>query len=118
LYWIPKFHKNTYKDTSTLLDPVNVISSLYLCSSPKTAVKEKLRTYYTRSGVNQMCFLRNSTEFLGNLKTQNFSQINSIKTYDFSILYTIISHDKLKYRLLDIIENCFLTKMEKGKSQI
>jgi hypothetical protein len=44
------------------------------------AVKEKLQTYcttaYARSGVNQMWILTNSKELLGNLKAQNFSQIN------------------------------------------
>jgi hypothetical protein len=47
-------------------------------------VKEKLQTYcattYARSGVNQMWILKNSKELLANLKAQNLSQINSIKT--------------------------------------
>ena len=84
-----------------------------------TAVKEKLQTYcattYARSGVNQMWILKNSKELLANLKSQNFSQINSIKTYDFSTLYTTIPHDKLKSRLLDIIDNCFFNKNGKRK---
>jgi hypothetical protein len=42
--------------------------------------------------VNQMWILKNSKELLANLK----AQINSIKTYDFSTLYTTIPHDKLK----------------------
>jgi hypothetical protein len=46
---------------------------------------------------------QNSKELLANLKTQNFSQIKSIKTYDFSTIYTTIPHDKLKSRLLDIM---------------
>jgi hypothetical protein len=43
-----------------------------------------------------MWILKNSKELLANLKAQNFSQINSIKTYAFSTLYTTIPHDKLK----------------------
>jgi hypothetical protein len=54
-----------------------------------------------------MWILKNSKELLANLKTQNFSQINSITTYDFSTLYTTIPHDKLKSRLLHIIDNWF-----------
>jgi hypothetical protein len=79
-----------------------------------TAVKEKLQTYspttYARSGVNQMWILKNSKELLANLKAQIFSQINSIKTYDFSTRYTTIPHEKLKSRLFDIIDNCFFNK--------
>jgi hypothetical protein len=81
-----------------------------------TAVKEKLQRYcsttYARSGVNQIWILKNSKELLANLKAQNVYQINSVKTYDFSTLYTTIPHDKLKYRLLD---NCFFNKNGKRK---
>jgi hypothetical protein len=59
--------------------------------------------------------LKNFNELLVNLKTQNFSQINSIKTYDFSILYTAIPHDKSKSRLLDITGNCLFNKNGKRK---
>ena len=41
--------------------------------------------------------------------------VNSIKTYDFSTLYTTIPHDKLKSRLLDIIDSCFFNKNGKRK---
>jgi hypothetical protein len=100
----------------------NIDTELDLASAPPslsllltnilTAVKEKLQTYcaitYARSGVNQMWIPKNSNELLANLKAQNFSQINSIKTYDFP-------HDELKSRLLDIIDNCFVNKNGKRK---
>jgi hypothetical protein len=82
-----------------------------------TAVIEKLQTYcattYARSGLNQMWILKYSKELLANLKAPKFPQINRI-TYDFSIIYTTIPHDKLKSRLLDITDNCLLRKMGKG----
>jgi hypothetical protein len=66
-------------------------------------VKEKLQTYYAttyaRSGVNQIWILKNSKELFANIKPQNFSQINSIKTYGFSNIYTAIPHDNLKSRV-------------------
>jgi hypothetical protein len=40
---------------------------------------------------------------------------NSIKTYDFSTIYSTIPHDQLKSRLLDIIDNCFFNKNGKRK---
>jgi hypothetical protein len=68
---------------------------------------------YATSSVNQMWIFKNSKELLANLKAQNFSQINSIKTYDFLTLYTTIPHEQLKSRLFDIIDNCFFNKNEK-----
>jgi hypothetical protein len=54
-----------------------------------------------------MWILKNSKELLENLKSHDFSKIDSIKTYDFSTLYTTIPHNKLKSRLFQIIDNCF-----------
>jgi hypothetical protein len=38
------------------------------------------------------------------------SKTDSIKTYDFSTIHTTIPHNKLKPRLLQIIDNSFLNK--------
>jgi hypothetical protein len=45
-----------------------------------------------------------------NLKSQDFSKIDSIKTYDFSKLFTKITQDELKATVFDIIDNCFSNK--------
>jgi hypothetical protein len=55
-----------------------------------------------------MWILKNSKELLKTLKSHGYSKIDSIKTYDFSTLYTKIPHNKLKSRLFQIIDNCFL----------
>ena len=49
-------------------------------------------------------------ELLEHLKSPNFNNITSIKSFDFSTLYTIIPHDKLKSRLDSIIRNSFVFK--------
>jgi hypothetical protein len=49
------------------------------------------------------------------LNSPIFSQIYSIKTYDFTTLYTTIPHDKLKTRLFGIIDSCFFNKNGKRK---
>jgi hypothetical protein len=69
-------------------------------------------TIYARSGVKQMWILKNSKE-LESLKSTFFSQIYSIKTYDFTTLYTTIPHDKLKTRLFSIIDCCYFNKNSK-----
>jgi hypothetical protein len=46
-----------------------------------------------------MWILKNSKDLSDNLKSRSFSQVSSIKTLDFSTLYTTLPHDKLKTRL-------------------
>jgi hypothetical protein len=74
-----------------------------------TAIKESHQRYYStaysRSGVDQMWILKNSKELLENLKSNCFSKIDSLKTSDFSTLYTTISHSKLKSTLFQILDN-------------
>ena len=75
---------------------------------------------YARSGVNQMWILKNSKELLENLKAQSFHSINSIKSFDFSTLYTTIPHDNLKSKLKEIIEiinQCFFHKNGNSRFQ-
>jgi hypothetical protein len=43
-----------------------------------------------------MWILKNSKDLLDNLKSRCFSQVSSIKTFDFLTLYTTLPHDKLK----------------------
>jgi hypothetical protein len=62
-----------------------------------------------------MWILKNSKEILENPKAQNSSQINSVKMYDFSTHYTTIPHEKLKSKLVDIIDNCFCSR--NGKTE-
>ena len=54
-----------------------------------------------------MWILKNSKDLLDNLKSRSFSQVSSIKTFDFSTLYTTLPHDKLKARLKETIHKAF-----------
>ena len=115
LYWIPKLHKNPYKQryiagsAKCSTKPLSLILTRIL-----TAVKEGLQKYcdtaYVRSVVYQMWSLKNSKELLENLKAQFLHSVNSIKSFDFSTLYTTIPHDKLKSKLKEIINQCFFHK--------
>ena len=112
MYWIPKLHKNPYKQryiagsAKCSTKPFSQILTRIL-----TAVKEGLQKYcdtaYARSGVNQMWILKNSKELLENLKAQSLHSVNSL---DFSTLYTTIPHNKLKSKLKAIINQCFFHK--------
>ena len=57
-----------------------------------------------------MWTLKNSKALLENLKAQSLHSVNSIKSFDISTLYTTIPHDKLKSKLKEIINQCFLHK--------
>ena len=57
-----------------------------------------------------MWILKNSKQLLENLKAQSLHSVNSIKSFDFSTLYTTIPHDELKSKLKAIINQCFFHK--------
>ena len=50
--------------------------------------------------------IKDSTGILNKLKTKGF-QASSISTYDFSTLYTTLSHNLIRNQLVDLIENTF-----------
>ena len=126
LYWIPKLHNNPYMQryiagsAKCSTKPLSQILTRIL-----TAVKEGLQKYcgtacdtaYARSGVNQMWILKNSKELLENLKAQSLHSVNSIKSFDFSTLYTTIPHDKLKSKLKAIINQCFFHQNDNRQFQ-
>ena len=96
LYWIPKLHKNPYKQryiagsAQYSTKPLSQILTQILIT-----VKEGLQKYcdtaYARSGVNQMWTLKNSKELLENLKAQSLHSVNTIKYFYFSIYTTTYS---------------------------
>ena len=57
-----------------------------------------------------MWVLKNSKDLLENLKEQSLHSDNSIKSFDFSTLYTTIPHDNLKSKLKEIIKQSFFHK--------
>ena len=57
-----------------------------------------------------MWILKNSKDLLENLSSRSFQSVSSVKTYDFSTLYTTLPHSDLKSRLKDLIFHCFLKK--------
>ena len=59
-------------------------------------------------GVNQMWILKNSKDLLEYIQSRSLSSCNSIKTFDFSTIYTTIPHSKLKDRLRELIQLCFI----------
>ena len=65
---------------------------------------------FTKCDVNQMWILKTSKDLLEYIQSRSLSSCNSIKTFDFFTLYTSISHSKLKDRLKELVQMCFIKK--------
>ena len=120
MYWIPKLHKNPYKQRFIAGSAKCSTKGLsQLLTTLLTAVKDGLQSYcettYSRNGINQMWILKNSKCLLENLRPGVLQTISCVKSYDFSTLYTTIPHSKLKSRLKDLILTCFFNKNGKRR---
>ena len=57
-----------------------------------------------------MWILKNSKDLLEYIQSRSLSSCNGIKTFDFSTLYTSIPHSKLKDKLRELFQLCFIKK--------
>ena len=108
-------HKNPYKhrfiagSSKCSTKPLSILLTKLL-THIKQGLQKYCETAFSRSGANQMLILKNSKELLEHLQSPNFNHITSIKSFDFSTLYTIIPYQKLKSRLATIIRKSFIHK--------
>ena len=115
LYWIPKSHKCHFKklyiagSTKCSTKPLSKLLTCIL-SSVKTGLQSYCDTSYSRGCVNQMWILKNSKDLLEYIQSRSLSSCNSIKTFDFSTLYTTIPHSKLKDKLRELVQLCFIKR--------
>ena len=73
---------------------------IIILSAVKTGLQSYCDTGSSRDGVNQMWILKNSKYLLEDMQSRSLPSCNSIKTFDFSTLYTTIPHSMLKDRLI------------------
>ena len=120
IYWLPKMHKNPYKErfiagsrhctTKTISRTLTKIL---------TVIKDGLCRYcnkiYETSNINQMFILKNSKTLLETLQNLQHVKHSSLQTFDFTTLYTTIPHRQLKSKLHDLIHNAFVTKTGKRR---
>ena len=115
IYWILKLHKCPFKQryiAGSAKCSTKPLSKLLTCilSVVKTGLQSYCDTSYSRGGVNQMWILKNSKDLLEYIQSRSLSSCNSIKTFDFSTLYTTIPHSKLKDRLRELVQLYFIKK--------
>ena len=77
LYWIPKLHKNPYKQryiagSSNCSTKELSITLTKILSAVKEGLQKYCYTVYSRSGINHMWILKNSKELLENFKSRSF----------------------------------------------
>jgi hypothetical protein len=87
------------KDEELDLPPLYCIPRLYKCP-----------TNYSRGGVNQMWILKNSKYMLEYIQSRSLSSWNIIKTFDFSTIYTTISHSNLMDKLRGLVQLCVMKR--------
>ena len=106
LSWIPNLHKCPFSyiagSAKCSMKPLSKLL-IYILSAVKTGLQSYCGTSYSMGGVNQMWILKY-------IPTRTLSSCNSIKTFDFSALYTTIPHDKLKDKLRKLVQLCFIKK--------
>jgi len=113
LYWIPKLNKCHFKQhyCRVCQMPHEVSFQMIICIP--LAVKTGFQSYcdisYSMGGVNQMWILKkNSIDLLEYIQYRSLSSCNIIKTFDFSTICTTISHSRLKVRLRELAQLCFI----------
>ena len=57
-----------------------------------------------------MWILKNSKDLLEYIQYMALFSCNSIETFDFSTLYTTIPHSKLKDKLRELVQLCFIKR--------
>ena len=65
--------------------------------------------------VHQMWILKNSKDMLEYIQFRSLYSCNSIKTFDFSTLYTTIPHSKLKDKLMELVQLRFIKQNDQRR---
>ena len=112
MYWTPKLHKVPFKHRFIAGSSKCTTKELScLLTKVLTTVKDGLIRYCntktSRNGVSSMWIIKNSTSLLSSLDQLNVRTATSVQTYDFSTLYTSISHNLLKSRITALVHNSF-----------
>ena len=82
----------------------------YMLSAIKPGLQNYCYTSCSRGGVTQMWILKNSKDLLVHIQSRSLFFCNSIKTFNFSALYTTIPYSKLKDILRELVQLCFIKK--------
>ena len=111
LYWLPKLQKGPCKPRFIANSSACTTTELSILStSCLTAIKNNVifycTTVYERNGKKLFWSIKNSGEILNKLKSKGFLA-SGLSTYDFSTLFTTLTHNLIKEKLTELIEQTF-----------
>lgn len=120
LYWTAKMHKNPSSHryitsgVETVLSELSVNVTHCLKLLLKFARNSKKYKFERQPGINNISIIDSHNKVIKFMNLCNKSKSKkTIKTYDFSTLYTNIPHDKLKCKLANFISKIFNLKEKK-----
>ena len=112
-HWLPKLHKRPYGSrfiaASSSCSTTIISKILTACLS---LVKQRQQRYYDamyrNSGIQSYWLIKNSDEVSQVVSDVNRrGPVTSIRTYDFSTLYTNLPHSELKERIPRLVQESF-----------
>ena len=112
LYWLPKLYKKTYKarfianSSSCMTTELSKLLTSCLTAVIKHVINSYCEKVYERSCKTLYWSIKNSDEILDKLQARDFNA-TILSTYDFSTLYTILPHNLIRDKLIDLIERTF-----------
>ena len=100
LYWLPKIHKRPYKSrfiansSSCTTTELSILLTSCLTAIKNHAIKN-CEPVFERKGKILIWSVKNSGEILNKLKSKGFLA-SCVSTYDYSTLYTTLTHNLIK----------------------
>ena len=113
MYWMPKMHKNPVKARFIIVSLKSFIKPLArTIASAFRLFFRQIQTYNDKcrffTGVNTFWVVQNNKPVTDAMNGLNkWRKATSVLTFDFSTLYTKLSHNKLLMLLNSLIDFCF-----------
>ena len=120
MYWIPKLHKNPVGNRFIIASPKCSLKALLKDVTPILKLfQNQIKSFHDKNrvwtGVSNFWIIQNNTPVVERIdKINHKKKAFSIRTFDFSTLYTKIPHHLLKGALSEIVDFCFKGGISKG----
>ena len=120
MYWIPKLHKNPVGNRFIIASPKCSLKTLLKDVTPILKLfQNQIKSFHDKNrvwvGVSNFWIIQNNAPVVERIdKINHKKKAFSIRTFDFSTLYTKIPHHLLKGALFEIVDFCFKGGISKG----
>ena len=120
MYWIPKLHKVPVGNRLIIASPKCSLKPLLKDVTPILKLfQNQIKSFHDKNriwtNVSNFWIIQNNTPVVERIdKINQKKKAVSIRTFDFSTLYTKIPHHLLKGALFEIVDFCFKGGISKG----